>query len=192
MNEVDIAQKLYEAWVEKHKTEFKEFYDRMAFIAPEARPDFPSEWEDLSVGIKNCWIAAKTKGLYMTLTFEQLREANVNRCREVFHDIDRWSIAEWANATGGEMGEAIEVLGKILSFLNTAKKLKRIEDADASGDLVEDHKKATELAEQLGNEVADIVIYSDLLLAKCHLSLQQFIINKFNEVSEKRGSTFYL
>ncbi len=123
------------------------------------------------------------------LTFEQLRKANVDRCNDAFHDVDSWDINDWAVAMGGEVGEAVEAFGKLLSFLNTAKKLKRLEDADSADYTPE---KYDEMRWQLGIEIADWIIYGDLLLHRLQLKTESVIVKKFNEVSDKRGSEIKL
>lgn len=97
------------------------------------------------------------------LSFEALREANVRRCEDVFHPLDSWSPQDWACAMAGETGEAC----------NLIKKLRRNEAID-HGDI--------------GRELADVVIYADLLAARLRLDLGAAVRGKFNEVSAKRGS----
>ena len=43
-------------------------------------------------------------------------------------------------------------------------------------------------ASELGKELADIIMYVDLIAAKAGLSLSQCVIDKFNEVSDRIGS----
>lgn len=98
-----------------------------------------------------------------SLDFDALRAANVKRCEDVFHPLDSWSPQDWACAMAGETGEAC----------NLIKKLRRNEAID-HGDI--------------GRELADIVIYADLLAARLRLDLGDAVRAKFNEVSERRGS----
>lgn len=74
------------------------------------------------------------------LTIPQLRKANVARCIDSFHPIESWSPFDWAVAAAGEAGEA----------LNALKKLRR-----GDGD-----------AKAVVHELADFVIYTDLLYAR--------------------------
>jgi len=92
------------------------------------------------------------------LTFRRLRHQNVRRCEEKFHPLKSWSVLEWAGALCGESGE----------FANMAKKMRRGEKVD---------KKA------MGKELADIIMYCDLAAAALDLSLEEFVVLKFNEVS---------
>lgn len=87
-----------------------------------------------------------------TLTFAHLRQVNVSRCVTSFnHSLESWTLADWVIATGGEVGEA----------LNVIKKLNRERDG-----IIGNSKNKAELLVDLGDELADAVIYTDLLLAR--------------------------
>ena len=101
------------------------------------------------------------------LTFAQLREANVNRCNDVFHKFEGWSHNDWAVALTGEVGELCNLLKK-------ARRGEKIKLLD------------------MASELADIMIYLDLLAASLEVDLAREVILKFNEVSDKRGSTIKL
>lgn len=97
------------------------------------------------------------------MTFEALRVANVTRCEQSFHSLSRWNPLEWAGAAAGEMGEAA----------NLCKKLRRGEDIPVA---------------DIGDEIADTVIYLDLLAARLGMNLAACIKRKFNVVSDRVGS----
>lgn len=97
------------------------------------------------------------------LSFGELRTANVQRCQDVFHEIDEWSPTDWACAAAGEMGEAC----------NLIKKLRRGEDV-----------KTRDIA----YEIADTVIYLDLLAVRLGINLGEAVREKFNIVSDRRDS----
>ncbi len=101
------------------------------------------------------------------LSFEQLRQTNVPRCEQVFHKLTDWSPTDWSNAMAGEAGETC----------NLTKKLRR-------GEVI--------ATERIAMELADVVIYADLLAARMGIDLGEAVRVKFNQVSEKRGSTFFL
>src|SRR5262245_56349155 len=103
----------------------------------------------------------------MSLNFEQLRRANVKRCTESFHPLSAWTVLEWAGAMCGEAGEAA----------NVAKKCRRL--ATTRHACREDEKDARALEKQLGEELADLVIYADLLAASIGLDLGEAIKAKF-------------
>jgi NTP pyrophosphatase (non-canonical NTP hydrolase) len=97
------------------------------------------------------------------LALSELRVANLARCLEVFHPLEDWSPTDWGTAVAGEVGEA----------LNLVKKLRR-------GEPIEHRAIAV--------EIADAVIYLDLLAARLGIDLGQAIAFKFNRVSEQRGA----
>lgn len=100
------------------------------------------------------------------LTFEKLREQNVKRCEAAFHPLDSWSPNDWGVAAGGELGEA----------QNKLKKMRRGDQPPFN----------TTWPELVGEELADTVIYIDLLCARLGIDLAGAIRGKFNAVSEER------
>lgn len=113
------------------------------------------------------------------LSFSQLREVNVNRCEDVFHPVESWSPTDWATAMGGECGEA----------LNYIKKLRRLDDETIYVDTPERRKQLTD---EIAKEIADLIIYADLLAARLEIDLGKAVKDKFNQVSQERGSNFFL
>lgn len=107
-----------------------------------------------------------------SLAFEQLRKANVARCEEVFHTVEAWSPAEWATAFAGEAGEVC----------NAVKKLRRLQDGTNTA---KDPQTVQEAIAQIGKELADTIIYADLLGARLGIVTQNVVIDKFNEVSDR-------
>lgn len=103
----------------------------------------------------------------LDLTFRDLSYYNKERCEKHFHPINEWSETDWATAVAGETGE----------MCNWIKKRKRGEDISV---------------EEVGKELADIIIYCDLMATRLNISLEEFIINKFNEVSNKINSSIKL
>lgn len=102
-----------------------------------------------------------------SLSFRELREANAERCVDVFHPIEEWSETDWACAMAGEAGEAC----------NLVKKRRRGEDVPVS---------------IVAKELADAVIYADLLAERMGIDLGQAVRQKFNEVSRRKGSRIFL
>lgn len=121
---------------------------------------------------------------YMTdgLTFGTLRRANIQRL-PLFKDGkgrlshppeedtnknikgSNWTPAQWLQAVTGELGE----------FANLRKKIER-------GDFTTD-----EMREDLGKELADIVIYLDILAYQLGIDLGEATMNKWNEVSDRQS-----
>jgi NTP pyrophosphatase (non-canonical NTP hydrolase) len=117
------------------------------------------------------------------LSFKKLNEINTQRCETSFHKLNDWSPTDWGCAVGGECGEA----------LNKIKKLRRLE-GPTNQELVKQIQTVNreELINSIGEELADIVIYTDLLASRLGLSLENCIINKFNQDSKKIDSNFTL
>jgi NTP pyrophosphatase (non-canonical NTP hydrolase) len=111
------------------------------------------------------------------LDFKQLRKTNVRRCVRVFQQpLNDWTLLEWAGALCGEAGEAA----------NVAKKIRRL---TTSGKVKAWHRgRSAELLEALADEVADVVIYADLLLAAAGADLGEAVRRKFNKTSVERGT----
>jgi NTP pyrophosphatase (non-canonical NTP hydrolase) len=106
------------------------------------------------------------------LTFRRLSIVNAARCDKWQMGKD-WSIAEWTNSLSGEAGEAG----------NVAKKLIRIRDGMiGNGDMSKE-----ELEKKLEHEIADVVIYADLISYKLNFDLGKAVQTKFNKKSEELG-----
>lgn len=103
------------------------------------------------------------------ITFNELRDANVSRCVKFGHGgIEGWNEAEWGNAIAGETGELCNVLKKIIRQMPS-------------------DPNQIELRSMASEEIADVIIYLDLLAAKLDLHLGACIKLKFNKTSEKHG-----
>lgn len=115
------------------------------------------------------------------MTFEMLRHTNAARCQESFHPINDWSPSDWSNAMAGETGEACNITKKMLRLLTSKKQASRNSETDTE-----------ELKYKLGLEIADVVIYADLLATRVGLKLEDCIKEKFNQKSAEVGSIFRL
>jgi len=102
------------------------------------------------------------------LTFEELAKANKLRSEDAYFPIGEWTPQEWSNAMAGECGEVC----------NLTKKLKR----DAESNKRVDPTK-------IGLEIADVVIYADLLAQRLGFKLESLVRTKFNLTSEKVRSS---
>lgn len=119
---------------------------------------------------------------YMTdgLTFNTLRNGNIkrlplfkNKHGEVAHDKEDgsdWTPAQWLQAIIGELGE----------YANNRKKFER-------GDLTEE-----EFKQEAAKELADVVIYLDILAFRLGIDLGKATISKWNETSLKIGADIYI
>ena len=115
---------------------------------------------------------------YMTdgLTFNTLRQANLKRL-PMFRDAkgrtchskddgSDWSPAQWLQAVIGELGE----------YANLRKKVER-------GDVT-----IAEARPALADELADVVIYLDILASQLDVDLGEAVMSKWNRTSEKVGA----
>lgn len=113
----------------------------------------------------------------LSLDFATLRRANTMRLPQFKNpkgepahkepDGSDWALSAWCNAVCGELGEA-------------ANLIKKIERGDFT---------LEEAREALGKEFADIATYLDILAMRAGIDLGEAIVGKFNEVSERVGSS---
>lgn len=117
----------------------------------------------------------------MSLTFEEFSKVNASRGRRWHREgIQEWTLSDWAVAMAGEAGECCDAI----------KKLRRIETGAANN---AEHQIDTleEAFLKIGDEVADTVIYCDLLLhrlsimAGSEITLEDVIKRKFNRTSDR-------
>jgi len=108
------------------------------------------------------------------LTFQALRQANLARQKFWGYDtgFGDWSLSDWAVATAGELGEACNII----------KKMNRARDG-----LVGNTESDGDLQAALADELADTIIYLDILAARAGIDLGDAVIAKFNLVSERLG-----
>jgi len=113
------------------------------------------------------------------LNFDDLRDANIRRCVQAFHPVNSWSPADWAVAFAGEAGEAC----------NAVKKLRRHYDGTNTE---KDPQTESGCLAAIAEELADTVIYADLLAARLGINLGDAVARKFNTVSVRVGSDIRL
>lgn len=116
----------------------------------------------------------------MGMSFEALRTANTLRLPQFKNaqgqpahsepDGSDWCLAQWCNAVCGELGE----------LANLIKKVER-------GDITIDDAR-----EEMGKELADVQTYLDILAFRCGVDLGEATRKKFNEVSDRVGSSIYI
>lgn len=133
------------------------------------------------------------------LTFNTLRGGNVARLPQFKDALGRpahskedgsdWSIAEWLEAVTGELGE----------FANMHKKVRRgdfgvtavevYSARDMRRYLNADWSEPEQVKVALGSELADVVIYLDILAFRLGIDLGAAVMAKFNETSSRVGAT---
>jgi NTP pyrophosphatase (non-canonical NTP hydrolase) len=114
------------------------------------------------------------------LSLSALRRANVRRLPlfrnakgEIAHlqaDGSDWKLSAWSNAVLGELGE----------LANMVKKIER-------GDFTLEEQRV-----DVGKEIADVLIYLDILAFRCGVDLGAAVIDKFNEVSHRVSAPVFL
>lgn len=114
----------------------------------------------------------------MIIIPDSLRELNQRRC-DRWHDAetDNWTLGDWGNALAGEVGE----------LCNVVKKLRRHESGASHA---YNTPEVDELTEDFAEEVADVLLYLDLLCWKAGLDpefLKLRLEEKFNHVSRAQG-----
>lgn len=109
------------------------------------------------------------------LDFDQLNHANRTRCEVSFHLIESWSPSDWAVAMAGECGEAC----------NAIKKLRRLDDGKQLANIPTERAR---IIEDIEMELADMVIYADLLASRLGIDLGEAVRAKFNVVSDRVNS----
>lgn len=102
------------------------------------------------------------------LTFQQLRDANVERLSSSKYKLceQNWQPAHWVQALVGEVGEAANILKKV-----------------DRGDF-----ELKSVLPEIAKELADIQCYLDILAHKLGVDLGDATVGKFNEVSKRIGS----
>lgn len=85
------------------------------------------------------------------LKFAKLREKNVERCETWHAQGEEWLIDDWCNAMSGEAGESQNII----------KKIRRIESGTGGNS---EGVTMESLVAALGEELADIVTYADLVM----------------------------
>lgn len=110
------------------------------------------------------------------LTFSELRATSLDRTNRWNHGgIDGWSVNDWLVAMGGEAGEA----------LNAGKKHRRIlSGMQQHGNVPEGLEDAVD---KIMEELADTVIYADLVASRLGRRLDVAIVEKFNRTSLREG-----
>lgn len=99
----------------------------------------------------------------------QLRRVSKVRVSRFGHgELSGWSPLQWGYAVAGEVGE----------LCNLLKKYERQMPTDPSRDA---------LTGEIGREIADVLIYLDLLAALFEFDLARVTALKFNSTSKKYG-----
>ena len=109
------------------------------------------------------------------VTFAKLRQTNLDRQKE-WHtpETKEWTLSDWGVAMAGEAGEVCDAI----------KKYNRITGGFANISAISTEAEAIAA---IGKEVADTIIYLDLLANVLGIDVGKAVTDKFNEVSDKYG-----
>jgi NTP pyrophosphatase (non-canonical NTP hydrolase) len=105
------------------------------------------------------------------LGLRAVREANLRRVRETWRHEQEWSPSDWMTCVLGELGEAANIL--------------KVEMRDHN-------RSAPKDAAALADELADTLLYLDLLAARCGIDLAAAVRAKFDRTSLRVGSRVFL
>ena len=111
----------------------------------------------------------------MKLDLQKFREINVQRAKYGFKCYDNQPLTYWTTALAGEVGE----------LCNMIKKIQRVEKGGVDGGSSYTAKDIT--PDMLKDEIGGIAIYLDLLASLLGISLEEAIIETFNNKSDKQG-----
>jgi NTP pyrophosphatase (non-canonical NTP hydrolase) len=111
----------------------------------------------------------------MKLDLAAFREINVQRAKEGFKCYDNQPLTYWTTALAGEVGE----------LCNMIKKIQRVEKGGVDGGSSYTAKDITPA--MLKDEIGGIAIYLDLLASLLGISLEEAIIETFNNKSMQLG-----
>lgn len=114
----------------------------------------------------------------------ELKKVNEKRSEKGFNvKLLDWKLSQWSNAVAGEVGELCNIIKKVERGDYHERPKNQSENKDFNNAYA-----AKDYRADIGKEVADIVIYLDLLCKRENLDLGAEIVKKFNEVSERVGS----
>jgi hypothetical protein len=124
----------------------------------------------------------RNKLMKAPLNFNTLSTLNKMRSEDpkgFNHLLNTWTVMEWGNAVGGEVGEA----------QNIAKKMRRLQQkirGNKSADM-----DIVELRKRLGKEIADAIIYLDLWATSQGIDAGEAVREVFNAKSIEIGVPHY-
>lgn len=114
------------------------------------------------------------------LTFDKLSEQNAARAERWHAGGDEWTASDWSNALAGEVGEACNLVKKVRRH---ETRVDRVEGGAGSYNTPD----LDELLLGIADEIADIIIYADLLARHFDIPVEEAVRRKFNRVSEAQG-----
>jgi len=114
-----------------------------------------------------------------SLTLDDLSARNRLRCESIDgfnHPLTTWTPEQWTNAIAGEAGEACNLAKKYLRWRMGIKGNK-------------EEECPVGLIHGIAEELADVIIYSDLAIQALGFSTERVLKEKFNRKSDEIGSS---
>lgn len=108
------------------------------------------------------------------MTFSEQNRLRCEAKNGFNYPLNSWSLSDWMTATAGELGEAANII----------KKLNRVRDG-----IPGNAETPEQLRIALGEELADVAIYLDLLAQAAGFNLEAVRDLKFAKTSAKIGYT---
>ena len=123
-----------------------------------------------------------------------LKDANLERDKEKYKDLQRWDVMHWACALAGEAGELANKAKKIWKLNDEIDRTlsdKDLNCVEKNYDYDELEQKRETLVDGMAEELADVLIYADLLAQHLNVNLEDALIKKFNLKSKEIKSTVF-
>jgi NTP pyrophosphatase (non-canonical NTP hydrolase) len=115
--------------------------------------------------------------MFDELTFAELSAANASRRDRWHQGGDPWTCSDWSNALAGEVGEACNLVKKVRRHETAVDKI-------AGGQGSYNTPEMEELVPKIADEIADVILYADLLATHFGINVEDAVRAKFNRVSE--------
>jgi len=97
----------------------------------------------------------------------------------IFSRINRARCEEWMKEGNTVLHHAVGLAGEVGELCNLIKKANRAQVGAVGGEVID--------LEAVGNEIADIFIYLDIVASHYGVDLGQAVVKKFNATSVKHG-----
>lgn len=139
------------------------------------------------------------------IDFDTLRIQNAARADRWHAGAEEWTASDWSNALAGEVGEACNVVKKVRRHETNIQGVAvniaecKCAELDSSEPRYVGHvpgcpagrpyntPATEELRAMLADEIADVILYADLLARHFAIDVESAVRDKFNRVSEAQG-----
>jgi NTP pyrophosphatase (non-canonical NTP hydrolase) len=123
----------------------------------------------------------------MSLTLEQFSSFNATRCIESFGETPgNYPVELWGLGLAGEAGELAQELKRLGD--NERRYIAAVVQ-DRTEDRADLAQQRADILAKIRKEIGDIMPYIDMIAQSFGWTLEECTIEKFNEVSDRRGSS---